>query len=72
MKTRRPEHVDPFLWEHLPHGARLALMSKYARTPERRAALELASVKHTAQQLDRAVKELERVTSKKRGPEHEY
>ena len=73
MKARKPEGVDPLVWEHLPHGARLALMSHYARTPERREQLRRAAMQHTAQQLDRMNRELERHLNKqqKRGPEHE-
>ena len=62
MKTRRPAQVDPFTWEHLPHGVRLALMVRYARTPERRAALFVAVAAHSTRLLEGAVKSLERLT----------
>lgn len=72
MKTRKPQGVDPFLWERLPHSARLALMSNYARTPERREALRRAAMNHAAAQLDRAVKDLERALSKEGSSDYEY
>lgn len=62
MKVRRPAQVDPFTWEHLPHGVRLALMVRYARTPERRAALRRAVAEHSTKTLEGALKSLERLT----------
>ena len=63
MKVRRPAQIDPFTWEHIPHGVRLALMARYARTPERWAALRGAAAEHSKKQLEGAVKSLERLTS---------
>lgn len=59
MKVRRPEGVDPLLWELLPRGARLALAARYARTPERAAALRGAAQRHVTAQLERALRVLE-------------
>ncbi|MDV6376095.1 hypothetical protein [Deinococcus arenicola] len=61
MKVRRPAQVEAFIWERLPRGARLALASHYARTPQRAAALRAAAVQHTEAQLQRAVSMLEGV-----------
>lgn len=59
MNVRRPEAVDPFTWERLPRGVRLALAARYARTPERRAALQRAAAQHAEQQLRHALAQLE-------------
>lgn len=66
MKTRKPEHVDPLLWEHLPHGARLALMSHHARTPARREYLRRAALQHGLKQLEKMNRDLERAMNKER------
>ncbi|WP_135227839.1 hypothetical protein [Deinococcus fonticola] len=72
MKTKRPAQFDPVLWAVLGHAGRLEVMALHARTPERREQLRRAAMQHTAQQLDRAVKKLERVTQEKRGSAYEY
>lgn len=71
MKARKPERADPLLWEHLPHGARLALMSHYARTPERREQLKEAALRHGLSQLERSLRDLERVSSKGAGQDEQ-
>ena len=67
MKVRRPERFDAAVWEVLPHGARLAVMSKYARTPEQRGKLERASMAHGLRKLERALKDLEGASTRPGG-----
>ena len=72
MRTRRPAQFDPVLWELLGHAGRLEVMSLHARDPQRAAALRQAAAQHTAQQLDRVVRQLEQVLSKQTRSAHDY
>ncbi len=64
VRVQRPARVDPLLWEHLPKPARLALASRFARTPEQAAALRLEADRLITVSLEQAVKNLTRAMEK--------
>lgn len=59
FKVRRPAEVEPFVWERLGRGVRLVLMAAYAKTPEARQAAQAEQVRHSARELERALRLLE-------------
>ncbi len=67
MRLKRPADVDPFLWDLLPRSTRLALMARYAVTPEEAAELIYESDRLTLAALQGAVKTLEKAQQKGRG-----
>ncbi len=67
MRLKRPAQVDPLLWDLLPRATRLALMARFAVTPEETAELIYESDRLALAALQGAVKTLEKAQQKGRG-----